>query len=58
MIERLSETVELPYFYSCVWLVMISNPTLRPPALNFLLRKLPKIVDREGKKRKKKALCI
>ncbi|RCI05672.1 hypothetical protein CU098_013294, partial [Rhizopus stolonifer] len=48
LIEKLSETVELPFFYSCVWLVMISNPSLRPPALNYLLRKLPKITDKEG----------
>lgn len=31
-----------------MWLVMISNPSLRPPALNYLLRKLPKIMDREA----------
>ena len=31
-----------------MWLVMISNPSLRPPALNYLLRKLPKISDREA----------
>ncbi|KAI8359989.1 Dopey, N-terminal-domain-containing protein [Blakeslea trispora] len=48
LIEKLSETVELPFFYSCMWLVMISNPNLRPPALNYLLRKLPKILDREA----------
>ncbi|KAI8330957.1 Dopey, N-terminal-domain-containing protein [Choanephora cucurbitarum] len=48
LIEKLSETVELPFFYSCMWLIMISNPALRPPALNYLLRKLPKIVDREA----------
>jgi hypothetical protein len=48
LIENLSETVELPFFFSCMWLVMISNPSLRPPALNYLLRKLPKITDREG----------
>ena len=50
LIENVSETVELPFFYSCMWLVMIGSPSLRPPALNFLLRKLPKITDREGKR--------
>ncbi|KAL9539118.1 hypothetical protein MBANPS3_010455 [Mucor bainieri] len=49
LIESVSETVELPFFYSCMWLVMIGSPSLRPPALNYLLRKLPKITDREGK---------
>ncbi|CEP13190.1 hypothetical protein [Parasitella parasitica] len=48
LIESVSETVELPFFYSCMWLVMIGSPSLRPPALNYLLRKLPKIVDREA----------
>ncbi|KAI8088322.1 Dopey, N-terminal-domain-containing protein [Thamnidium elegans] len=48
LLENLSETIELPFFYSCMWLVMISNPSLRSPALNYLLRKLPKISDREA----------
>lgn len=48
LLEKLSDTVELPFFYSCMWLVMISNPSLRSPALNYLLRKLPKIYDRES----------
>ncbi|KAI8640170.1 Dopey, N-terminal-domain-containing protein [Parasitella parasitica] len=48
LIESVSETVELPFFYSCMWLVMIGSPSLRPPALNYLLRKLPKIIDREA----------
>ncbi|EPB86638.1 hypothetical protein HMPREF1544_06614 [Mucor circinelloides 1006PhL] len=48
LIESVSETVELPFFYSCMWLVMIGSPSLRPPALNYLLRKLPKITDREA----------
>ncbi|KAI9254739.1 Dopey, N-terminal-domain-containing protein [Helicostylum pulchrum] len=48
LLENLSETIELPFFYSCMWLVMISNPSLRSPALNYLLRKLPKICDREA----------
>ncbi|RCH94744.1 hypothetical protein CU098_001184, partial [Rhizopus stolonifer] len=47
LVEKLSDTVELPFFYSCIWLAMISNPGLRPPLLNYLLRKLPKIADRE-----------
>ncbi|KAI8987465.1 Dopey, N-terminal-domain-containing protein [Mycotypha africana] len=48
LLEAISETVELPYFYSCMWLVIISNPGLRPPALNYLLRKLPRITDKEA----------
>ncbi|KAF7726823.1 hypothetical protein EC973_008424 [Apophysomyces ossiformis] len=47
LIDSLAETVELPFFYTCLWLVMISNRSLRPPALNYLLRRLPKIVSKE-----------
>ena len=47
LLVRLAETVELPFFYSCLWLVMITGPSLRPPALNYLLRKFPKIAGRE-----------
>lgn len=45
--DHLANTVNLPFFYSSLWLVLISNPNLRPPALNYLLRRLPKIVDQE-----------
>ncbi|ORY92300.1 Dopey, N-terminal-domain-containing protein [Syncephalastrum racemosum] len=47
LMDHLANTVNLPFFYSCLWLVLISNPNLRPPALNYLLRRLPKIVDQE-----------
>ncbi|KAI8375993.1 Dopey, N-terminal-domain-containing protein [Radiomyces spectabilis] len=47
LMDYLSNTVELPFFYSCIWLVMINNANLRPPALNYLLRRLPKIVEQE-----------
>ena len=46
--DKLSDMVDLPFFYSCTWHVMISNPGLRPPALNYLLRRLPKITNTEG----------
>ncbi|ORZ17804.1 Dopey, N-terminal-domain-containing protein [Absidia repens] len=47
MMDRLSDMVELPYFYSCVWLVMINDTSLRLPCLNYLLRRLPKITNTE-----------
>jgi hypothetical protein len=47
MMDRLSDMVELPFFYSCVWLVMINNTSLRLPCLNYLLRRLPKITNTE-----------
>ncbi|KAI9258777.1 Dopey, N-terminal-domain-containing protein [Phascolomyces articulosus] len=47
LMDHLSNMVDLPFFYSCTWHVMISNPGLRPPALNYLLRRLPKITNAE-----------
>ncbi|KAI9494202.1 hypothetical protein BDB00DRAFT_337729 [Zychaea mexicana] len=47
LMDHLSNTVDLPFFYSCMWHVMIGNPGLRPPALNYLLRRLPKITNAE-----------
>ncbi|KAG2225478.1 hypothetical protein INT45_010305, partial [Circinella minor] len=47
LMDKLSDMVDLPFFYSCTWHVMISNPGLRPPALNYLLRRLPKITNAE-----------
>ncbi|KAI7867413.1 Dopey, N-terminal-domain-containing protein [Spinellus fusiger] len=47
MIDYLSSTTDMPFFYSCIWLVMISNSSLRLPALNYLLRRLPKIINDE-----------
>lgn len=49
--DQLGETVDLPFFYSCIWRIMISNPGLRPPALNYLLRRLPKMAGKEGKEK-------
>lgn len=46
--DHLSETIDLPFFYGCMWRVMVSNPGLRPPALNYLLRRFPKITGAEG----------
>ncbi|KAI8082733.1 Dopey, N-terminal-domain-containing protein [Halteromyces radiatus] len=47
MLDRLSNIVELPFFYSCIWLIMINNNNLRLATLNYLLRRLPKIVNTE-----------
>lgn len=48
LMDHLSETIDLPFFYGCMWRVMVSNPGLRPPALNYLLRRFPKITGAEG----------
>ncbi|KAI8329724.1 Dopey, N-terminal-domain-containing protein [Chlamydoabsidia padenii] len=47
MMDRLSDMVDLPFFYSCIWLVMINDTNLRLPCLNYLLRRLPKITNTE-----------
>ncbi|KAI9321888.1 Dopey, N-terminal-domain-containing protein [Dichotomocladium elegans] len=47
LMDHLAETIDLPFFHGCMWRTMISNPGLRPPALNYLLRRLPKITGQE-----------
>lgn len=47
MMDQLSNMVELPFFYSCIWLVLINDTNLRLPCLNYLLRRLPKITNTE-----------
>ncbi|CAO3630393.1 unnamed protein product [Cunninghamella blakesleeana] len=47
MLDRLTNVVDLPFFYSCIWLIMINDTNLRSPCLNYLLLKLPKITNKE-----------
>ncbi|ORX62705.1 hypothetical protein DM01DRAFT_1314259 [Hesseltinella vesiculosa] len=47
MLDRLQNVAESPFFYACFWLVMINDDSLRAPALNYLLRRLPKITNKE-----------
>ncbi|CAG8758645.1 5116_t:CDS:2, partial [Acaulospora morrowiae] len=47
LFEELSGTVEQSYFLQSLWLVLITTPSLRTPALNYLSRQMPKIASKE-----------
>lgn len=47
MLDQLGKIVELPFLNSCIWLVLINNASLRLAALNYLLRRLPKLNSQE-----------
>ncbi|GAA5879237.1 hypothetical protein JCM8547_003940, partial [Rhodosporidiobolus lusitaniae] len=48
LLDRLSGTVSPAFFFQNVWLVLITAPTSRIPALNYLARRLPKLESDEG----------
>ncbi|RUS22466.1 hypothetical protein BC937DRAFT_88992 [Endogone sp. FLAS-F59071] len=43
LFDVLSKAVNAPYFFQCMWLVLITNGPLRAPALNYLVRRMPKL---------------
>ncbi|KAF8845997.1 hypothetical protein BDN67DRAFT_891629, partial [Paxillus ammoniavirescens] len=43
LLDRLSETVSPVFFMQNIWLVMITTPSARGTALNFLSRRLPQL---------------
>ncbi|KAI9289079.1 Dopey, N-terminal-domain-containing protein [Umbelopsis sp. AD052] len=47
LIDQLGKVVELPFLHSCIWMVLINNASLRLAALNYLLRRLPKLDNQE-----------
>lgn len=47
MIFKLSECVGNSYFSTCMWLSIIDMPTQRFAAMNYLIRKMPKIRSEE-----------
>ncbi|CAG8433328.1 13062_t:CDS:10 [Ambispora gerdemannii] len=47
LLDNLSGIVEQSYFLQCMWLVLITSPSLRTPALNYLKRRMPKITSKE-----------
>ncbi|KAM3578985.1 hypothetical protein VKS41_008521 [Umbelopsis sp. WA50703] len=47
LLDQLGKIVELPFLNSCIWLVLINNASLRLAALNYLLRRLPKLYNQE-----------
>mgnify|MGYP001570948865 FL=1 len=49
LLDRVSGTVSPSFFFQNVWLVLVTAPNSRIPALNYLSRRLPKMQseDRE-----------
>ncbi|GJN87072.1 hypothetical protein Rhopal_000017-T1 [Rhodotorula paludigena] len=43
LLDRLSGTVSPSFFFQNLWLVLITAPTSRIPAINYLSRRLPKV---------------
>ncbi|KAF9270860.1 hypothetical protein L218DRAFT_952937 [Marasmius fiardii PR-910] len=43
LLDRLSGTVSPSFFFQNIWLVMLTSPTSRGTALNFLSRRLPQL---------------
>ncbi|CAE6451535.1 unnamed protein product [Rhizoctonia solani] len=43
LLDRLSGMVGPAFFFQNVWLVLVTSPTARAPALNLLMRRLPKL---------------
>lgn len=49
ILDKLSQTVFPAFFFKNVWLVLMTTPSARSPAINYLARRLPKPTDCEGK---------
>ncbi|CAB4494243.1 hypothetical protein RhiirA1_417017 [Rhizophagus irregularis] len=47
LLDYLSGIVEQSYFLQSMWLILITSPALRTPALNYLSRRMPKITSKE-----------
>ncbi|CAG8453950.1 6582_t:CDS:10 [Scutellospora calospora] len=47
LLDYLSGIVEKSYFLQSMWLVLITCPALRTPALSYLSRRMPKIASKE-----------
>jgi hypothetical protein len=48
ILDKLSQTVSPAFFFKNVWLVLMTTPSARSPAINYLARRLPKPTDCEG----------
>ncbi|TPX60422.1 hypothetical protein PhCBS80983_g01815 [Powellomyces hirtus] len=47
LLDSLSSSVGQGYFYHCLWLSLISTPHLRLAAVNYLLKRMPKLSSAE-----------
>lgn len=50
LLDQLSGTVSPPFFFQHIWLILLTSPASRTPALNYLSRRMPliKSEDRLG----------
>lgn len=48
LLDRLSGTVSPAFFIQNIWLCMLTTPSARAPALQYLSRRLPKLSDDKG----------
>ncbi|KAL1915944.1 uncharacterized protein VTP21DRAFT_6332 [Calcarisporiella thermophila] len=49
LLDHLSQTITMSYFYQCMWLVMITSAQLRGPVLNYLIRRAPSMDSLEDR---------
>jgi hypothetical protein len=49
LLDRLSGMVSPAFFFQNIWLVLVTSPVARAPALNLLVRRLPKLGPEDGK---------
>ena len=48
LLDRLSGTVSPAFFIQNIWLCMLTTPSARAPALQYLSRRLPKLSEDKG----------
>lgn len=49
LLDDISNSVGTPFFLQCIWLVLISSPEVRLPALQYLARRMPQLTDTTAK---------
>ncbi|KAG0232967.1 hypothetical protein BGW42_007780 [Actinomortierella wolfii] len=47
LLDHLRRAVDEAFFFQCMWLIMISSPQHRGPALNYLSRRMPHLTNTE-----------
>jgi Dopey, N-terminal len=48
LLDKLSETVSPAFFFQSIWLILLTTPSARGPALNYLSRRLPALIGDDG----------
>ena len=52
LLDRFCEATHREWFYRAMWKALLMSPSVRLPALNYLLAKMPKITSSEGTTKK------